>query len=81
MSSILPPKERIGEGSSLVHWVRSMIAVFPLSEEEIVAKRASPSQRTTKEREKGRQYGRQRFQMKTSQNGEREGGREEWGPI
>ena len=50
-----------------------MIAVFPLSEEEIVAKRASPSQRTTKEREKGRQYGR-RFQMKTSQNGEREGG-------
>ena len=50
MSSILPSKERRGEGSSLVHWVRSMIAVFPLSEEEeIVAKRASPSQRTTKE--------------------------------
>ena len=56
MSSVLAPsqgKEKRREGSSLVHWVRSMIAFLPLplSKEEIVAKKDSVlSQRTKRER-------------------------------
>ena len=66
MSSVLHPKERRRGGSSLVHWVRSMIAFLPrsLSKEEIVAKKGYPLFPTDQKRKKDVRLG---FEMKPSQ--------------